>query len=221
MNPNSTIDNDLQKAIDDITNNTNSDPVFGEPIAAPAPVPAPEPIPAPISEPTPIPAPLTEAPEEPKPAEPVKPFPTVGTTPITSTFNPAPKSAPIPAPIAPVMEMPAAPAPVPAPEPTPEPTPEPEPAKEPEVVEESSFVEAEAAQTPNELHDVKEKVLRDLAPMVNKIKASPSEKFNLYKDIHEKLHDDSVIASAYEVSKEITDEGERADALLYLYDSLK
>ena len=41
MNPNPTIDNDLQKAIDDITNNTNNDPVFGYPVAAPAPMPTP------------------------------------------------------------------------------------------------------------------------------------------------------------------------------------
>lgn len=190
---NKSMDNDLQKAIDDITNNTNSDPVFGNPIAAPAPMPEP------ISEPAPVPAPMPELPED-KPVESAKPFPTVGATPITSTFNPAPMSAPAPAPIAP--------APVPTPEPVQE-------------VTKETYTETEIATAPEELHDVKEKILRDLAPMVDKINVSPSEKFNLYKDIHEKLHDDSVITSAYEVSKEITDEGERADALLYLYDSLK
>lgn len=194
---NKSMDNDLQKAIDDITNNTNSDPVFGNPIAAPAPMPEP------ISEPAPVPAPMPELPED-KPVESAKPFPTVGATPITSTFNPAPMSAPAPAPIAP--------APAPAPAPTPEPVQE---------VTKETYTETEIATAPEELHDVKEKILRDLAPMVDKINVSPSEKFNLYKDIHEKLHDDSVITSAYEVSKEITDEGERADALLYLYDSLK
>jgi len=38
MNPNPTTDDDLQKAIDDITNNTNNDPVFDDTIAIPEPV---------------------------------------------------------------------------------------------------------------------------------------------------------------------------------------
>ena len=33
------VDNDLQKAIDDITNTTNIDPVFSDPVAAPSSVP--------------------------------------------------------------------------------------------------------------------------------------------------------------------------------------
>ena len=39
MNQNPTVDNDLQKAIDDITNSTNQDPVFADPVAAPSSVP--------------------------------------------------------------------------------------------------------------------------------------------------------------------------------------
>ena len=35
----SSVDNDLQKAIDDIANNTNVDPVFSDPVAAPSSVP--------------------------------------------------------------------------------------------------------------------------------------------------------------------------------------
>ena len=70
------VDNDLQKAIDDIANNTNVDPVFSDPVAAPSSVPEgdtgelgeavgpfPEPPkvevpPAPVSEPTPAPVPI-------------------------------------------------------------------------------------------------------------------------------------------------------------------
>ena len=39
MDQNQTVDNDLQKAIDDITNTTNGDPVFSDPVAAPSSVP--------------------------------------------------------------------------------------------------------------------------------------------------------------------------------------
>ena len=39
MDQNQTVDNDLQKAIDDITNTTSADPVFSDPVAAPSSVP--------------------------------------------------------------------------------------------------------------------------------------------------------------------------------------
>ena len=39
MDQNQTVDNDLQKAIDDITNTTNTDPVFSDPVAAPSSIP--------------------------------------------------------------------------------------------------------------------------------------------------------------------------------------
>ena len=203
MNPISTIDNDLQKAIDDITNNTNTDPAFSEPVATPAPVDTPA---APVE-----PAPLPEAPA---PAEPAKPFPTVGETPITSTFNPAPRPT--------IPEAPgfAAPIAAPATEPVAEPAPVVPEAPAPETVVAAEETTTEVVTNPDK-QNVKEVVLRDLAPIVDKIDMDPTEKFDLYKNIREELHDDSVIASAYKVSKEITDEGKRADALLYLYDSLK
>ena len=81
MNPTQTVDNDLQKAIDDITKTTNQDPVFADPVAAPSsvpeddngelaesvgPFPAPEPEPLPAPEPAPIPdTPIFSTPEEP------------------------------------------------------------------------------------------------------------------------------------------------------------
>lgn len=39
MDQNQSIDNDLQKAIDNITNTTNVDPVFSDPVAAPSSIP--------------------------------------------------------------------------------------------------------------------------------------------------------------------------------------
>lgn len=39
MDQNQTLDNDLQTAIDNITNTTNTDPVFSDPVAAPSSVP--------------------------------------------------------------------------------------------------------------------------------------------------------------------------------------
>ena len=69
MDQNQPADNDLQKAIDDIANTTNQDPVFSDPVAAPSSVPEGDtgelaeaigPFPAP--EPEPAPAPVAPAP---------------------------------------------------------------------------------------------------------------------------------------------------------------
>ena len=64
------VDNDLQKAIDDITNTTSVDPVFSDPVAAPSSVP--EGDTGELGEPVgPFPEPKVEAPkEEPKPEYP-------------------------------------------------------------------------------------------------------------------------------------------------------
>ena len=71
MNQNVSVDNDLQKAIDDITKSTGNDPLFSDPVAAPAPAPA---GPFPATTPAGVPAPAPAAmpmPEAVKPAEPV------------------------------------------------------------------------------------------------------------------------------------------------------
>ena len=71
MNQNTSVDNDLQKAIDDITKSTNGDPLFADPVAAPAPAPI---GPFPVATPGPMPAPMPPAPMPmPKPVEPAEP----------------------------------------------------------------------------------------------------------------------------------------------------
>lgn len=79
MNQNTSVDNDLQKAIDDITKTTSGDPLFADPVAAPAPAPVgPFPVatPGPMP-PTPMPMPEPVAPAEPvsAPEEDIKPEP--------------------------------------------------------------------------------------------------------------------------------------------------
>ena len=97
------VDNDLQKAIDDITNTTSIDPVFSDPVAAPSSIP--EGDTGELGEPVgPFPEPKVEAPA-PEPVTPVAPVEMPGLT--TS-----------------------APEPIPEPVPTAEPAPAPEPAVE-------------------------------------------------------------------------------------------
>ena len=89
-----------------------------------------------------------------------------------------------------------------------------------EVSEFSETPEVSAKPTTN-MQEVKAAALRDLAPILDKVDMDSTKKFNLYKDIREELGDNSVIAPAYETAKNIEDDKTRADALLYIYDSLK
>ena len=179
------VDNDLQKAIDDITNTTNIDPVFSDPVAAPSSIP--EGDTGELGEPVgPFPEPKVEAPA-PEPVTPVAP-----------------------------VEMPdlATSAPEPIPEPTLEPTPTAEPAPAPEPAIESTKA------IPQNTNDIKKSALRDLMPLLDKVNMDANEKFNLYRDIFEELNDHSVLEPAYQAAREITDETTRANALLYLVQSI-
>lgn len=171
MDQNQTVNNDLQKAIDDITNTTNADPVFSDPVAAPSSIPEGD---------------TGEL------GEPIGPFP----EPLAPTFD-------LPQPIAP-------PAPAPIPEPTPAPTP---------VVETIVEPETEAPQTLN-TSQVKKAALRDLVPLLDHIDMDALQRFNIYRDIFDDLKDYTILEPAYHAAREIPDEKTRAEALLYLVQSI-
>ena len=198
-----TVDNDLQKAIDDITNNTNTDPVFSDPVAAPSSVP--EGDTGELSEPVgPFPTP------EPAPAAPV-PEPMAGPAPAPMPEQPI---APMPEMAAPLQEpaiMPEQPV-APAPEMT---------VSEPGPMMTAPEPVAEApAESALNMRQVKEAALRDLTPLINRLNMDASQKFNLYKDIFENMRDYAVLEPAYYATKEIADESERAEALLYLVEAI-
>lgn len=179
MNQTSTVDNDLQKAINDITNTTNNDPVFADPVAAPSSVPEGDtgelaesvgPFPAPRKAPTP-----------PNPAMSIPPIDPTTTEPSsTSDFT-----------IPPIQTA------------TIDPT------------------TTQANDTPTlNIQEVKIAALRDLAPLISKMNIPAAQKFNIYRDIFEGLRDYTVVEPAYQAAKEIQDERERAEALLYLVESI-
>lgn len=180
---NQTADNDLQKAIDDITNTTSVDPVFSDPVAAPSSVP--EGDTGELGEPVgPFPEPkvatVTEAPE------PIAPLEAMN-IPEINNFNQTP--------------APAEPAPEPAPA-TEQPTPESSPHGNLSTTE------------------VKKAALRDLIPLMDKIDMNNSQKFKIYQDIFDDLKDYTVLEPAYQAAREISDETERANALLYLVEAI-
>ncbi len=189
MNQDQQVDNDLQKAIDDITNNTNEDPVFTDPVAAPSSVPEGD---------------TGEL------AEPIGPFP----APKVEVVQSAEQMAPIDPLTIPDLPMPPAEPPVPEPAPAPEPEPEPEPKPEPIPTP------APEAPAPLNMRQVKKSALRDLVPLVDHLDISPSQKFNLYRDIFEDLKDYTVLEPAYHAATEISDEQEKAEDLLYLVESI-
>lgn len=179
MNQNPTVDNDLQKAIDDITNSTNQDPVFADPVAAPSSVPdgddgtLAEPV-GPFPEPKPMPTPVQPLPQ---PIEPVTP------TAISDFSIPSIST---------------------------------------EEVAQTMVTETAPAGEPANLsiREIKTAALRDLAPLVGKMSMPSSQKFKIYRDMFENLGDYKVIEPAYQAAKDIEDETERAEALLYLIQSI-
>ena len=210
MDQNQTVDNDLQKAIDDITNNTNTDPVFSDPVAAPSSVP--EGDTGELAEPTgpfpePVPEPKVEmiapAPEPIAPLDPINipdlPMPetTAPAAPAEPPMPPAPTQTPTQAP-APAAEAPLAPAPAP-------------------VTEQPI---TESAPQALSMGQVKTAALRDLIPLLDHLNLPPVQKFSLYRDIFEELRDYTILEPAYHAAREIPDEHERAEALLYLVESI-
>lgn len=184
---NPTVDNDLQKAIDDITNSTNQDPVFADPVAAPSSVPEGDtgelaesvgPFPAPKPEPVEV-APVVPEPVAPEPAAPTADFSsTITDFSIPSISNPV------------------------------------------ETETTTTFTAETTAPSGLNIREVKTAALRDLAPLISKMSLSNSQKFKIYRDMFENLRDYTVIEPAYQAAKNIEDENERAEALLYLIESI-
>ncbi|MBQ3352773.1 hypothetical protein IJG89_00250 [Candidatus Saccharibacteria bacterium] len=191
MDQNQTVDNDLQKAIDDITNTTNVDPVFSDPVAAPSSVP--EGDTGELGEPVgPFPEPKVEMVQPaPEPMAPLEPLNVPNLDTLTAPAQPTTPE-------------------VPAPELPPAPTPELPPAPAP----------AEATNDKLNMKQIKEAALRDLVPVLDNLNINVSQKFNIYKDIFEELRDYSVLESAYKAAKEIPDSTERAEALLYVVEAI-
>lgn len=157
MSDNKNIDDELQKAIDDINKTTSVDPMFSDPIAAPSTIP--EGDTGEMGEPVgPFPAP------EPEINLPEPPAPTV-------------PEAPAPAPLDPTTGL--------------------------------------------NVNQVKEAALRDLLPLVDKLNLGAKERFDLYCDAFKELRDYAVLEPAYLAARDIADEKERAEALLYVVNTIK
>ena len=64
------------------------------------------------------------------------------------------------------------------------------------------------------LADVKQAALSELRPLISKLDVSPEEKFDTYLLLIRSTDDQDLIAPAHEAAKSITDEAQKAQALL-------
>lgn len=194
MDQNQTVDNDLQKAIDDITNTTNIDPVFSDPVAAPSSVPE--------GDTGELGAPIGPFPEEPKvqmipPApEPIAPLQSVDIPELNSLppigQTPTPEAEEI-LPPAPLASQPA-----------------------PQAIDSLDITPSPKLST----GEIKKAALRDLVPLLDHLNMDSEQKFNIYRDIFNDLRDYTILEPAYKAAREIPDETKRAEALLYLIESI-
>lgn len=193
---NNPVDDELQKAIDEITNSTatpEQPAVFPDAVAEPAdlasfdePAPAPDFSAAPAFD-----APSFDAPAMTGPVEPIGPFdaPEVTPAPVGDFVSTALGDAPI------ISETPA------------------------EVTtsgvtanDDMTGAEAEAA---SDLKDIKDAALRDLIPVLDELtELDASEKYQLCYSAYEKERDPAILKTALSSAKQISDTKERAAALL-------
>lgn len=95
-----------------------------------------------------------------------------------------------------------------------------------EPTEDKAIKEAEASKiemTPQkamygdpDLDRVKINALNEIRPILETVDILPEKKFTIYKDIIELTDDKACIEPAYNAARQITDEKERAEALLYI-----
>ena len=95
------------------------------------------------------------------------------------------------------------------------PTPE-TPVSEPTIESVSEPVGGVTPETPNELSSVRQSMIQDLIPLMDKVTLGADKKFGLYKEVIDSTHDKSMVPAAYEVVKGIEDDTARAEALSYL-----
>lgn len=74
---------------------------------------------------------------------------------------------------------------------------------------------------PQNLDSVKANILKDLAPLMDKIHVEPEKKFELYTDMLAENNDASIVGPAYETARQIGDEEKRGEALLSLFEKIE
>ena len=219
MNQNQTTDNDdLQKAIEDIAGATKNDPVFSDPVAAPSTVPEGDtgelgepvgPFPSSMSNAATAGSTITPNPTSFMNSE-TNSSPSITPTDLSGTTSPANYSTPVTPTISADLSGSTSPAS----------SLTTEPSFSDNAAMASSTTSSPSAIGDDKVTQIKTAALRALVPIIDKLNQDPSQKFNLCRNILEELQDTSVLEPAYQTALGISDESERAEALLYLVESI-
>lgn len=67
-----------------------------------------------------------------------------------------------------------------------------------------------------DLSKVRENVLRDLIPLMDKVQGDAEYKFGIYREAMDTLHDKGLVSGAYKEASKITDEDKKAESLIEL-----
>lgn len=214
MNQNRARDNELQRAIDEITRKAAPAPGAGMPAAEPKPangaVPPVPPVP-PVVEPKP-PVPPMPPMGSSKPVEPVKPV--EPEKPEAKMGNSLPPVRPVNAPVPPSVSSIVAGA---------------QPSKKPLVERRDDQRDRDnrpemkrpLGQSNADVQSIKEAALKELFPIMNRIELKPEKRFELYCEMMEVMKDKAILEPAHEAAKEIKDEKARADALVCLIETIE
>lgn len=73
-----------------------------------------------------------------------------------------------------------------------------------------------APEMSGDLASIKDSVIKDLIPLMDKVNSSPEEKYEVYKDAMKTMHDSKTIGGAYKTVTQLSDESQKADALMDL-----
>ena len=71
-----------------------------------------------------------------------------------------------------------------------------------------------------DLDRVKSMALSDLRPIIESVDIEPAKKFKIYKEIIDMTEDKACIEPAYNAAKGIEDQKEKAEALLFVVDTI-
>lgn len=214
MNQNRARDNELQRAIDEITRKAAPAPGAGMPVAEPKlangavpPVAGPKP-------PVPPMPPMGGV----KPAEPVKPVEPA--KPEAKAGNSLPPVKPVSAPVPPSVSSIVAGA-QPSKKPVEQVKPLVERRDDQRDRDNRPEMKRPLGQSNAEVQSIKEAALKELFPIMNRIELKPEKRFELYCEMMEVMKDKAILKPAHEAAKEIKDEKARADALIYLIETIE
>lgn len=87
------------------------------------------------------------------------------------------------------------------------------------TAEESTHVAEETAPA-EDLNDVKQNILKELLPLLDKTEKTAEEKWDIYKQALGTMHDVKTVEGAYHAAAGISDEAKKADALFELMKSI-